>query len=73
MTQLRDLENTHHEKVTEIAVDLLERFVKKQLDEEPHEDLRVVSVLGSAVYTSYYASTYSVSHLCFLHVACMVF
>lgn len=43
MTQLRDLENTHHEKVTDIAVNLLERFVKKQLDEEPHEDLRVVN------------------------------
>ncbi len=45
MTQLRDFENSHHEKVTDIAVNLLERFLKKQLDEEPHEDLRVVSSL----------------------------
>ncbi len=44
MTQLRDLENSHHEKVTEIGVTMLEKFVKNQLDEEPHEDLRVVSV-----------------------------
>ncbi len=44
MTQLRDLENNHHEKVIEIGTTMLEKFVKNQLDEEPHEDLRVVSV-----------------------------
>ncbi|XP_064406106.1 dynein regulatory complex subunit 3-like isoform X2 [Halichondria panicea] len=42
MTQLRDLENNHHEKVTEIGTTMLEKFVKNQLDEEPHEDLRVL-------------------------------
>lgn len=45
MTQLRDLENNHHERVTEIATDMLEKFTKSQLEEEPHEDLRVVSAL----------------------------
>ena len=43
MTQLREIENAHHERVTEIAITTLERFIKNQLEEEPHEDLRVVS------------------------------
>ena len=42
MTQLRELENNHHERVTELAVRTLERFAKNQLEEELHEDLRIV-------------------------------
>ena len=43
MTQLRDMENNHHEKVTELAVTLLEQMAKNQLEEELHDDLKVVS------------------------------
>ncbi len=43
MTQLRDMENNHHEKVSELAVTLLEQMAKNQLDEELHDDLKVVS------------------------------
>lgn len=43
MTQLRDMENSHHEKVTELAVTLLEQMAKNQLEEELHDDLKVVS------------------------------
>ena len=50
MTQLRDIENSHHERLTEIGTTVLEKFTKNQLEEEPHEDLRVVSQLPM-VYT----------------------
>ena len=43
MTQLRDMENNHHEKVTELAVTRLEQMAKNQLEEELHDDLKVVS------------------------------
>lgn len=43
MTQLRELENGHHERLTEIGTTVFEKFTKNQLEEEPHEDLRVVS------------------------------
>ena len=43
MTQLREIENVHHEKITELAVTLLERQTKNQLEEDLHDDLRVVS------------------------------
>ena len=43
MTQLRELEGTHHERVTEIALALLERFIKNQLEEdELADELRIV-------------------------------
>lgn len=44
MTQLRDFENNHHEKVTELAVTILEKMAKNQLEEELHDDLRMVSI-----------------------------
>ena len=50
MTQLRDIENNHHEKVTELAITLLERHTKNQLEEDLHDDLRVVSSI--MVYSS---------------------
>jgi hypothetical protein len=40
MTQLRDLENGHHEKVTELALQYLESAIKGSLEEEPPEQLR---------------------------------
>ena len=42
MTQSRDLENAHHEKLTEIAMQLLERMVKGELEEELPDELRMV-------------------------------
>ncbi len=43
MTQLRDLENKHHEKVTEIALSLLEQLTKGQLQVDIPDDLKSVS------------------------------
>ena len=42
MTQLRDLENIHHEKVSDIAVVTLEKLMKNELEEELPDDLRMV-------------------------------
>lgn len=42
MTQLRDMENHHHEEVTELGVTTLERFAKGQLEGELVDDLRTV-------------------------------
>lgn len=41
MTQLRELENNHYETVTEIGMQLLERFSKSQAD-DIDDDLRPV-------------------------------
>ena len=40
MTQLRELENNHHEKVSELALQYLENAIKGSLEEEPPEQLR---------------------------------
>ena len=45
MTQLRDLENTHHEKVSDIAVVTLEKMMKNELEEDLPDDLRMVGWL----------------------------
>ena len=42
MTQLRDLENLHHEKVSDIAVVTLEKLLKNELEEDLPDDLRMV-------------------------------
>lgn len=42
MTQLRELENGHHEKVTEIGLQYLESTIKGTLEEEPPDNLRKV-------------------------------
>ena len=42
MTQLRDLENIHHEKVSDVAVVTLEKLMKNELEEELPDDLRMV-------------------------------
>ena len=44
MTQLRELENTHHEKVSEMALQYLENAIKGSLEEEPPEQLRKVGI-----------------------------
>lgn len=43
MTQLRDMENMHHEKVSDIAVVTLEKMMKNELEEDLPDDLRMVS------------------------------
>ena len=42
MTQMRELENGHHEKVTEISLQYLENSIKGTLEEEPPDNLRKV-------------------------------
>ena len=42
MTQLRDMENIHHEKVSDIAVVTLEKLMKNELEEDLPDDLRMV-------------------------------
>ena len=49
MTQLRELENRHHEDVTDLALSTLERFAKSQLEGELLDDLRTVSTLTMAM------------------------
>lgn len=43
MTQCRDVENSHHEHLSDIALQMLEKFVKNQLTEDLHDELRIVS------------------------------
>ena len=46
ITQCRDLENIHHEKLMEIAIFTLEKVVKNELDDEIPDDLREVCSLS---------------------------
>uniref|UniRef100_A0A663NA27 Dynein regulatory complex subunit 3 n=1 Tax=Athene cunicularia TaxID=194338 RepID=A0A663NA27_ATHCN len=42
MTQCRDLENHHHEKLLEISITTLEKSVKNELDEDLPDDVRML-------------------------------
>lgn len=42
LSQIRELENLHHEKMMEIAIVTLEKVIKNELDPEISEDLRMV-------------------------------
>jgi hypothetical protein len=57
MTQLRELESSHHEKVTEIGLQYLERLIKGTLEEDPPDELRKLltdkDTLVSALNTSH--------------------
>lgn len=44
LSQCRDLENQHHEKLLEVSIVTLEKVIKNELDEEITEDLRMVSL-----------------------------
>ena len=48
MVQCRDLENHHHEKLLEIAINILEKIVKGEMDEDLPDDLRSVIAGGGA-------------------------
>lgn len=47
MAQCRDLENHHHEKLLEAAINTLEKTVKGELDEDLPDDVRAVSAGAS--------------------------
>ncbi|CAK6437602.1 unnamed protein product [Pipistrellus nathusii] len=57
MAQCRDLENHHHEKLLEIAINTLEKVVKGELDEDLPDDVRALFVdkdtIVNAVGTSH--------------------
>ena len=57
MTQLRGLENTHHERLTERGLELLEHAVKTSLEETIPEECRTVSTLFSPKSCVQYANT----------------
>ncbi|XP_074867079.1 dynein regulatory complex subunit 3 isoform X1 [Carettochelys insculpta] len=42
MAQCRELENHHHEKLLEIAINTLEKIVKSEFDEEMPDDVRLL-------------------------------
>ncbi|ESP03863.1 hypothetical protein LOTGIDRAFT_212018 [Lottia gigantea] len=44
LTQCRDLENMHHERMMEISIVTLEKVIKNELDEEISEELRMLFV-----------------------------
>lgn len=46
MAQCRDLENHHHEKLLEIAINTLEKILKGEMDEDLPDDVRAVSKGG---------------------------
>ena len=46
MTQCRDLENQHHEKLMEMAIFTLEKVVKNELDEDIPDDLKEVGIIN---------------------------
>ena len=49
MSQCRDLENIHHERLLEIAIVTLEKVVKNELDEDIPDDLREVGFAGAGL------------------------
>lgn len=51
MAQCRDLENHHHEKLLEIAINILEKIVKGEMDEDLPDDVRSV-IAGSGLEPS---------------------
>lgn len=42
MTQCRDLENRHHEKLLEISITTMEKLAKDELDEDLPADVQMV-------------------------------
>ena len=60
MTQLREMENAHHEKVSDIAVVTLEKLMKNELEEDLPDDLRMVS---ASVLFQWYCYIHSFTQL----------
>ncbi|XP_063171018.1 dynein regulatory complex subunit 3 [Candoia aspera] len=56
MAQCRDLENHHHEKLLEIAINTLEKIVKSEYDEEMPDDVRMLFVDKDTIVNAVNAS-----------------
>ncbi|XP_071814847.1 dynein regulatory complex subunit 3-like [Apostichopus japonicus] len=56
ISQVRDLENIHHEKVLEIAILTLEKYVKNELDDELSEELKMLLVDKDTITSAVNAS-----------------
>uniref|UniRef100_A0A674JVT0 Dynein regulatory complex subunit 3 n=1 Tax=Terrapene triunguis TaxID=2587831 RepID=A0A674JVT0_9SAUR len=56
MAQCRDLENHHHEKLLEIAINTLEKIVKSEFDEEMPDDVRLLFVDKDTIVNAVNAS-----------------
>ncbi|KAJ6656020.1 hypothetical protein lerEdw1_004605 [Lerista edwardsae] len=54
--ECRDLENHHHEKLLEIAINTLEKIVKSELDEEMPDDVRMLFVDKDTIVNAVNAS-----------------
>nr|XP_056722452.1 dynein regulatory complex subunit 3 [Euleptes europaea] len=56
MAQCRDLENHHHEKLLEIAINTLEKIVKSELEEDIPDDVRMLFVDKDTIVNAVNAS-----------------
>ncbi|KAG8542379.1 hypothetical protein GDO81_026838 [Engystomops pustulosus] len=56
MAQIRDLENQHHEKLLELCINLLERVLKGEMDEDMTDDLRALFVDKDTIINAVSAS-----------------
>ncbi|NWR68176.1 DRC3 protein, partial [Bucorvus abyssinicus] len=56
MTQCRDLENRHHEKLLEISITTLEKSAKNELDEDLPADVRMLLVDKTTIVNTLNAS-----------------
>uniref|UniRef100_A0A2D4L6N4 Uncharacterized protein n=1 Tax=Micrurus paraensis TaxID=1970185 RepID=A0A2D4L6N4_9SAUR len=56
MAQCRDLENHHHEKLLETAINTLEKIVKSEYDEEMPDDVRMLFVDKDTIVNAVNAS-----------------
>ncbi|KFQ50092.1 Leucine-rich repeat-containing protein 48, partial [Pelecanus crispus] len=56
MTQCRDLENGHHEKLLEISITTVEKLVKNELDEDLSADVRMLLVDKTTIVNAVNAS-----------------
>ncbi|XP_056389970.1 dynein regulatory complex subunit 3 [Hyla sarda] len=56
MAQIRDLENQHHEKLLELCINLLERVLKGEMDEDMTDELRALFVDKDTIINAVSAS-----------------
>ncbi|OCT64478.1 dynein regulatory complex subunit 3 [Xenopus laevis] len=56
MAQIRDLENHHHEKLLEISINILEKVLKGEMEDEITDDLRMIFVDKDTVINAVSAS-----------------
>lgn len=56
MAQCRDLENHHHEKLLEIAINTLEKIVKSEMDEDMPDEVRMLFVDKDTIVNAVNAS-----------------